>query len=135
MRFEGRVALVTGSSRGIGRATAIRLASEGADVAVHYVRSAEHADAVRDRIRGLGRRAIAVQAEITDRDAVNKMVAQIESEIGAIDLLVNNAGDAGKMGFDELTPEEWDRIIAINLTGPFNVIWAIKEGMMERKSG
>ena len=135
MRFEGRVALVTGSSRGIGRATAIKLASEAADVAVHYVRSAEHAKAVCDQIHELGRRAIVVQAEITDRDAVNMMVAQIESELGPIDLLVNNAGDVGNMNFDELTPEQWDRIIAINLTGPFNVIWAIKEGMIERKFG
>ena len=67
MRFEGRVALVTGASRGIGRATAIKLASEGADVGVHYVRSAQPAEAVCEEVRALGRRAVALQADIADR--------------------------------------------------------------------
>jgi 3-oxoacyl-[acyl-carrier protein] reductase len=135
MKFEGRVALVTGASRGIGRATAIKLAHEGAGVGVHYVRSADRAETVCEEIRVLGRRAIPVQADIVDRPAIDKMVAQIEAELGPIDLLVNNAGDVGGMNFHELTPEQWDRIIAINLTGPFNVIWAVKGGMIERKFG
>ncbi len=135
MRFEGRVALVTGASRGIGRATAIKLANEGADVAVHYVRSAKPAEAVCEEIRALGRRAVALQADIADRAAVNEMVAQATAALGPIELLVNNAGDVGNMDFDQLTPEHWDRIIAINLTGHFNVIWAVKGGMMERKFG
>jgi 3-oxoacyl-[acyl-carrier protein] reductase len=135
MRFEGRVALVTGASRGIGKATAIKLAQEGADVAVHYVRSAEQAEAVCKQLRELGRRAAAVQAHIADRPAVNKMVAKAVSELGPIDLLVNNAGDVGDMDFDELTPEHWDRVLAINLTGPFNVIWAVKDSMIQRRFG
>lgn len=135
MRFEGRVALVTGASRGIGTATAIKLASEGADVAVHYVRSAKPAEAVCEEIRSLGRRAVAVQADIADRSAVDGMVAQATSVLGPIELLVNNAGDVGNMDFNQLTPEHWDRIIGINLTGPFNVIWAVKEGMVQQKFG
>ncbi|MCZ6680736.1 MAG: SDR family NAD(P)-dependent oxidoreductase [Candidatus Poribacteria bacterium] len=135
MKFEGRVALVTGASRGIGRATAMKLAGEGADVAVHYVRSAEAAEAVCEQVRALGRRALPVQANIADRAAVNAMVAQVTDELGAIDLLVNNAGDVGNMNFDELTPEHWDEIITINLTGPFNVIWAVKGGMIQREFG
>lgn len=135
MRFEGRVALVTGASRGIGTATAIKLASEGADVAVHYVRSAKPAEAVCEEIRALGRRAISVQADIADRGAVNEMVAQATSALGPIELLVNNAGDVGNMDFNQLTPEHWDRIIGINLTGPFNVIWAVKDGMVQQEFG
>ena len=135
MKFEGRIALVTGASRGIGRATAIKLAGEGADVAVHYVRSAKPAEEVCEEVRTLGRRAIALQADIADRVAVNEMVAQATAALGPIELLVNNAGDVGNIDFDQLTPEHWDRIIAINLTGPFNVIWAVKEGMVQQKFG
>ena len=135
MKFEGRIALVTGASRGIGRATAIKLAGEGADVAVHYVRSAKPAEEVCEEVRTLGRRAIALQADIADRVAVNEIVAQATAALGPIELLVNNAGDVGNMDFDQLTPEHWDRIIAINLTGPFNVIWAVKEGMVQQKFG
>lgn len=135
MKFEGRVALVTGASRGIGRATATKLAGEGADVAVHYVRSAKPAEAVCEEIRALGRSAIALQADIADRGAVNEMVAKATAALGPIELLVNNAGDVGNMDFDQLTPEHWDRIIGINLTGPFNVIWAVKDGMAQQKFG
>ncbi len=135
MRFEGRVALVTGASRGIGRATAIKLASEGADVAVHYVRSAKPAEVVCEEVHALGRRAIALQADIADRAAVNEMVAQSTAALGSIELLVNNAGDVGNMDFDQLTPEHWDQIIGINLTGPFNVIWAVKDGMVQQQFG
>ena len=136
MRFQGRVALVTGASRGIGKATAIKLASEGATVAVHYSRAVEKAEAVCEQIRrDLGQKAIPVQADIADRDAVNSMVTTVTEELGTIELLVNNAGDVGDMAFDELTPEHWDRIIAINLTGPFNVLWAVKPGMIAQQFG
>ena len=122
MRFEGKVALVTGASRGIGKSTAIKLANEGADVAVHYVQSAGKAEEVCDQIRAIGRQCITVAAEVTDREAVNAMAAEVLDELGRIDLLVNNAGIVGTQGFAELTPEQWDRIIAVNLTGSFNVI-------------
>ena len=136
MRFQGRVALVTGASRGIGKATALKLASEGAMVAVHYSRAVEKAEAVCEQIRGnLGQKAISVQADIADRDAVNSMVTTVTEELGTIELLVNNAGDVGDMAFDELAPEHWDRIIAINLTGPFNVLWAVKPGMIAQQFG
>ena len=83
MRFQGRVALVTGASRGIGKATAIKLASEGATVAVHYSRAIEKAEAVCEQIRrDLGQKAIPAQADIADRDAVNSMVATVTEELG-----------------------------------------------------
>ena len=135
MKFQGRVALVTGASRGIGKATALKLAGEGATVAVHYSRAMDKAEAVCEEIHGLGQRAIPVQADIADRDAVNRMVATVTQELGSIELLVNNAGDVGDMTFEELTPKHWDRIVAINLTGPFNVLWAVKQGMIERQFG
>ena len=135
MKFEGKVALVTGASRGIGKATAIKLANEGADVAVHYLTSKDRAEDVCRELRTLGRRAIPIQADIADRDAVTRMVAQVTAELGPIGLLVNNAGSDGFRKFDELTPEWWDRIIAVNLTGVFNVIWAVKKGMIEQRFG
>ena len=135
MRFDERIALVTGASRGIGKATAIKLAAEGADVAVHYVKSAARAEAVCVQVRESGQRAIPVQADIANRASVNEMVAHVMAELGPIDLLVNNAGDVGNIDFNELTPDHWDRIVGINLTGPFNVIWAVKTGMIQRKFG
>jgi len=135
MRFKGRVALVTGASRGIGRATAIGLARQGADVAVHYATAKASADGVCDEVRAWGRRAMAVQADIADRAAVGRMAAQVVEGLGPIELLVNNAGDDGFREFDELTPDWWDRIIAVNLTGVFNVTWAVKNGMIARTFG
>ena len=136
MRFEEKVALVTGSSRGIGKETAKKLASEGATVAVHYSHSVTKAEDVCAEIyEKYKQKALPFQADISDRDAVNRMVAEVTRELGPIALLVNNAGDVGDMTFDELTPEHWDRIISINLTGPFNVLWCVKDGMIKRKFG
>lgn len=135
MRITGKVALVTGASRGIGRATALRLAQEGVDVGVHFHKSADSARRVCAEANALGRRAIPVQADITDRPGVQNMVAQIAEELGPIDLLVNNAGESSGIEFHALSGEHWDRIVAINLTGPFNVIWAIKDSMIQRKFG
>ncbi|MDE0481509.1 MAG: SDR family NAD(P)-dependent oxidoreductase [Candidatus Poribacteria bacterium] len=135
MKFQGRVALVTGGSRGIGKATALKLAGEGATVAVHYSRSIAKAEAVCKQIDALGQKAIPVQADISDREAVNSMVTAVTEKLGTIELLVNNAGDVGDIMFDELTPEHWDRIVAINLTGTFNVLWAVKPGMIEQQFG
>ena len=136
MRFEGKVALVTGASRGIGMETAYRLASEGAKVAVHYSREGEKAEDLCAEIYGEFRlKALPYRADISDREAVNRMVAEVTKELGPIALLVNNAGNVGDMNFDELTPEHWDRIISINLTGPFNVLWAVKDIMIKRKFG
>lgn len=136
MRFQGKVALVTGGSRGIGRETAFKLASEGATVAVHYASSSAKAKDVCAEIYSKHQqRALSFQADISDRDAVNKMVAEVTRELGPIELLVNNAGDVGDMTFDELTPEHWDKIISINLTGPFNVLWTVKDEMIKRKFG
>ncbi len=136
MRFQEKVALVTGGSRGIGKETAKKLASEGASVAVHYSHAVKKAEDVCAEIYGkYKQKALPFQADISDRDAVNRMVTEVTKKLGPIELLVNNAGDVGDMTFDELTPEHWDRIININLTGPFNVLWSVKDGMIKRKFG
>ena len=136
MRFQEKVALVTGGSRGIGKETAKKLASEGATVAVHYSHAVKKAEDVCVEIyEEYKQKALPFQADISDRDAVNRMIAEVTRELGPIELLVNNAGDVGDMTFDELTPEHWDRIISINLTGPFNVLWSVKDDMIKRKFG
>ncbi len=136
MRFQEKVALVTGASRGIGKATAFKLASEGASVAVHYSQAADKAENICAEIKSkYQQKTMPVQADISDREAVNRMVEDVIKEFRRIDLLVNNAGNVGDMTFDELTPEHWDKIISINLTGPFNVLWAVKDKMIKRKFG
>ena len=134
-RFDGKVALVTGASRGIGRATALRLAKDGADVAVHYRTRSDEALQVCEQVRQLGHRATAVSADVADRSAVWRMVDRVEADLGPINLLVNNAGEIGEVAFDELTPEHWDRMIAVNLTGVFNLIWRVKASMISRGFG
>ena len=135
MRFQDRVALVTGASRGIGRTTALTLARDGADVAVHFVNSHGAAEEVCEQIRGLGRIAVPVQADVTDRRAIARIVDEIRAQLGPVELLVNSAGMIEGQMFEELTPERWDRVIEVNLTGSFNMIWAVKADMIEGKFG
>jgi 3-oxoacyl-[acyl-carrier protein] reductase len=117
--LEGKVALVTGASRGIGAAIARRLASEGADVAITYAKDAKSAAAVVKAIEGSGRKALAVQADAADANAVKAAVDQVAKAFGRIDVLVNNAGTAIPKPFEETTLEELDRVIDINLRGVF----------------
>ncbi|MGO4420512.1 3-oxoacyl-ACP reductase family protein [Streptomyces sp. MCAF7] len=119
MALDGKAALVTGGSRGIGEAVALRLAEDGADVALTYQSNEERAAAVVDRIKALGRRALAVQADSADPRAVREAVAAAAAEFGRLDILVNNAG-AGVLGpFGDLTLEDVDRVIAVNVRAPF----------------
>lgn len=135
MRLADKVALVTGASRGNGRAIAIGFAREGADVAVNYrSREAEALSAV-EVIRAMGRRAIAVQADTSDAAQVKAMVDRAIREFGRIDILVNNAGVLSRVPFLELTEKEWDRVLDINLKGYFLVGQAVAREMAKRKSG
>ena len=117
--LEGKVALVTGSAKRIGRSVALRLASEGADVIVNYRSSKSEADQVVSQITALGRRAKAVQADVAKRDDVTAMFALVEKEFGRLDILVNNAGMFFPAKFEELTEEQWDRILDTNLKSQF----------------
>jgi 3-oxoacyl-[acyl-carrier protein] reductase len=130
-----KVALVTGASRGIGRAVALALAAAGADVAVNYRESATAADEVVAAIRPSGRRAVAVAADVSDSDAVVGMMSQIESELGTVDVLVNNAGVAIIRGVDDLTEAEFDLTLAVNLKSAFLCTQAVLPGMRARGWG
>jgi 3-oxoacyl-[acyl-carrier protein] reductase len=133
--LAGRIALVTGASRGIGRTVAIALAQAGADVAVNYRERATAAIDVVETIRALGRRAIAVQADVSHGDAVNDMFRAIEHGLGFVDILVNNAGIAIFHDIDALTEEDFDHTIAVNLKSAFLCIRAAMPHMRERGWG
>lgn len=130
-----KVALVTGGSRGIGRAVALSLAEAGAAVAVNYRERAVDANDVVAAIKGAGGKAIAVTADVSDSAAVTSMIAEIERALGPIDVLVNNAGLAIIKNIDELTEEEFDRTIAVNLKSAFLCTKAVLPGMRARKWG
>jgi NAD(P)-dependent dehydrogenase (short-subunit alcohol dehydrogenase family) len=115
LKLKGKVALVTGASRGIGRGIAEVFADEGADVAVNYVSSAKGAEQVVQYVRSKGRRAIAVQADVAKRTEVEPMIERVWSELGPIDILVNNAGIETIVPFLELTDDQWTRLVDVNL--------------------
>jgi len=117
VKLKGKVALITGASRGIGRGIAEVFADEGADVAVNYVSSDKKAEAVADAIRAKGRRAITVKGDVATRKDVEPMIDKVWKELGPIDALVNNAGIETIVPFLELTDEQWTRLVDVNLRG------------------
>jgi 3-oxoacyl-[acyl-carrier protein] reductase len=119
--LKNRIALVTGGSRGIGAAVAIALAKTGADVAVNYRERADAANAVCSEITGMGRKAIAVQADVSVAADVRRMVAEVKAYLGGIDILVNNAAIAHPHKLEEITEAEWDRVLTVNLKSVFLV--------------
>lgn len=133
--LEGKVALVTGASRGIGRSIALELASQGADVAVNYAGSEAAAREVADEIVKLGRRAIVVQANVANASEAEAMVKQTIDELGKLDILVNNAGITRDNLLMRMKEEEFDDVIAINLKGVFNCTKAVTRPMMKARGG
>ena len=119
LSLTGKVGLVTGAAKRIGRSVALRLASEGADVVVNYRTSKSEADEVVAQITAQGRRAVAVQADVAKRLDVLAMIAAVEKEFGRLDILVNNVGMFFPAKFEELTEEQWDRILNANLKSQF----------------
>lgn len=117
--LKGQAALVTGASSGIGEAVAVALGAAGADVVVNYISSPESAEAVAEKIRASGSRAIAIKADVSKEDEVQAMFAQMLAEFGTIDILVNNAGLQKDAPFHEMTIEQWNKVIDVNLTGQF----------------
>lgn len=133
--FGGHVALVTGASRGIGAAIALGLAEAGAAVAVNYRERAGDAEAIVASIQAGGGRAIAVAADVSQAASVKEMVEQVAAALGPVDILVNNAGVAIVRGIDDLTEDDFDRTIAVNLKSAFLCTQAVLPAMRARKWG
>ncbi|MFC9363644.1 acetoin reductase [Rhodococcus sp. NPDC057014] len=124
MSIEGKVALITGAGQGIGRAIALRLASDGADISLVDV-NADRISAVADEVRAAGSKAVSLVADVTDRDQVRSAVDRTERELGGFDIIVNNAGIAQVDPIADATPEDVSRILAVNVEG---VLWGIQAG-------
>ena len=135
MQLEGRTALVTGASRGIGRAIALALAAEGADVAVNYVSSEATAKEVADEIQRLGRRALLAQADVADYPDTFRMAQSILKEFGHLDILINNAGINSDKTFVKMDHASWRRVLAINLDGVFNCTKVLIDQMIKQGWG
>src|SRR6185503_10320207 len=136
MRLKGKVALVTGASSGIGAAVAARFAAEGALVAVNYrPGSPRDREAAEAAVAGFESRAIAVEADVSNREMVEAAVARVVAELGRIDIAVNNAGIEIKRGFLDTTDEEWNRVLGVNLYGSFAVSQAAAREMVKQGGG
>lgn len=133
--FSGRVALVTGGSRGIGRAVALRLAGEGAEIAISYASRADAAQQVVDEIKALGRRAIAAACDVSRPDDVERLVATTRERLGPIDLLAHCGAISNIASHADLTYEQWRETIDVNLNGAFLAIFAVKDEMIQRRFG
>ena len=133
--LNNRVALVTGGSRGIGQAIAVSLAEAGASIAVNYREKAAEARNVAETIRGAGGRAMAVGADVSQAAEVAAMMAAVERELGPVDVLINNAGIGLVRTVDDLTEDDFDRTIAVNLKSVFLCTQAVVPGMRARKWG
>jgi 3-oxoacyl-[acyl-carrier protein] reductase len=133
--FANRIALVTGGSRGIGRATALRLASEGADVAISYASRSQEAEDVVTKIRGLGRRAICAACNVAKPDQVARLVAETREQLGRIDLLAHCGAISKVCDHSALSYDAWLEMIDVNLNGAFSVVFAVKDEMIARNFG
>ena len=138
MEFKGKCALVTGSSRGIGKAIALILAKYGASVAVNYVEDKEKknlndAKDVAAQIAGIGNKTAVFESDVSDFKSVSRMVREIREEFGKIDILVNNAAILRDKTLKKMSEEEWSSVIGVNLTGVFNCSRAVIEQMIENQ--
>jgi len=130
MRLSGKVALVTGAQQGIGRAIAVALARDGADVGVNFLDEPSAAERVADEIRSLGRRALAVQADVAQAASVEAMVTTVVDALGLPEVLVNNAGVFPRASFLELQEREWDNVLGVNLKGSFLCAQAVARALV-----
>ena len=133
--LSGRIALVTGASRGIGRAIALALAEAGADIAVNYRAQAQAAESVCKTIRAVGRKSISVQADVSISEDVERLVKTVENELGPVAILVNNAGIGKMLPPDQVTEEIWNEFLRVNLTSVFLVTQRVLPGMRAARWG
>jgi 3-oxoacyl-[acyl-carrier protein] reductase len=134
-QLTGRIALVTGGGRSIGRAISLALAGEGCDVAVNYVSREADAAATADAIRKLGRRALVVQGDVSNSADVARLVGATTSGLGPVDVLVNNAGKIAIETIDQMSEASWNDVVGVNLTSVFLMTQAVLPGMRARKWG
>lgn len=132
--LDGKVALLTGASRGLGRQTALTFAREGADIVINALRKPEM-EATAQEIRKLGRKTITVQADVSKKDEVKAMVDAAIQEFKRIDILVNNAGIPGRATLLDMTEDVWDRVVDVNLKGPFLCTQAVAPHMIRQRYG
>lgn len=133
--IKGKIALVTGGSRGIGAAIALELGRQGANVVINYNHSADHADKVVNELKSLGVEAIAIQADIADPEATRRLVEVTIRQFGRIDILVNNAGITRDRSFRKMSEQEWHQVIDTNLSSAFNTCTVAIHKMAEQKYG
>ena len=133
--LHGKIALVTGASRGIGRAIAVGLAGCGADVAVNYKTQEKEARDTLQQVTSQGRRAIVIQADVSRSADVTNMIATVERDLGPVDILVNNAGIARFQSVEATTEADWDEVLTANLKSVFLVTQAVLPGMRRRRWG
>ncbi|HEX4139268.1 MAG TPA: glucose 1-dehydrogenase [Candidatus Methylacidiphilales bacterium] len=134
-KLEGKVALVTGSSQGIGAAIAVRFAQEGADVVVNYRSHPEEGEAVKQQVLAAGRRSVAIGADLSDVGSINKLIADSIAGLGKLDILVNNAGVEKNASFWDVTERDYDLVLNTNLKGPFFATQAFVKHLQSRSAG
>jgi len=134
MRLDGKVAIITGAGRGIGRAIALALARDGADVVVNDV-DLQSAEATADKVRAMGRRALPIKADVSVEEEVIKMVKTALKAFGKIDILVNNAAIFSSISLEDITEEKWDKTMKINLKSVFLCSQAVMKFMKRQRSG
>jgi len=134
-QLSGKRALLTGGSRGIGKATVLELARRGADVAFTYSRSAESAEAVRAEAEAMGVKALAFQSDVTDFEAAKALVASVKEAFGGVDVLVNNAGIVRDKLILQMSESDWDDVMGTNLKGVFNVTKHVVQLMVKQRKG
>ena len=130
-----KIAIVTGASRGIGRAVARRIAADGYAVCINYLERRDKAEELRAELEAAGRRAMVFRADVADRAAVEAMAAAVRERFGPISLLVSNAGTAGQMQFQDVTETQWDRYFSVNVKGAFHAIQAVLPDMLHAHAG
>ncbi len=133
--FSGKIALVTGASIGIGRATALKLAQSGADVAIGYLQDAESAEETRAMVERAGNTALVVRADVSRDAEVKAMVARVEAELGPVDILINNAGWARRQEMDQISEDDWDAVVGVNMKSVFLVTRACLPHMQKQRWG
>lgn len=135
MKLKGKAAVVTGGGRGVGSSISVAYAKEGADVIVNYASNPKTANEVVEKIKGLGRRGVAVQADVATKQGAEAVIQAAVKEFGKIDILVNNAGFTRPAMLHKMTEEEWNAVVDIHLKAPWLCIQAASQYMMEQKKG